>query len=197
MNEQFQQAAFALSDEANLDEVEAARCLLESQADIAVLGRSFLECGIIRFHQQRKYALDTLRLLLDMDGDNDDPDQDPPLEAVQVYVCERILKAKSGPEASGTRLVPRCVAAMQAIKSWLQKLGDKITAARTLSLNGGGTLSEEAETVEFSRVSLIQQHELLAVILCKTVGKGQADVSDFTEFMSSLRRMDKYDNLLG
>lgn len=200
LNQHFQQSAFALSDELDLDELEASRCLLDSEEDLAVLGRSLIECGIIRFHQQRKYALDSLRLLLEMDSDdNDDDDLEdgPPLEAVQIFVSERLYNKNAGQGARGGRLVPQCMSTMQSIKSWLQNLGDKITAAQTINQNGGGAVSEEAETVEFSRVSLIQQHETLAVILCKSVEKRQADESDFTEFMTALRRVDKYSNLLG
>lgn len=162
-----------------------------------ILGRSLLECGIIRFHQQRKYALDALRLLLEMDSDEDDRDEGAlSLEAAQVYVFERIFNSGPGSANAGQRLVPRCMAAMQTTKTWLQKLGDKISAAQALGQSRPGNMSEEAETIEFSRVSLIQQHELLAIILSKSVEKRQADVSDFTDFMTSLRRIDKYDNLL-
>lgn len=86
---------------------------------------------------------------------------------------------------------------MADIKSWLQALGDKIAAAQTLGQAGPGGLSEEAETVEFSRVSLIQQHELLGVIMCGLVTKRQATVKDFEDFMEYLRKLDKYDHLLG
>lgn len=197
LNEQFQQATYAFADEVDLDETEAARFLLEAQDDVESLGRSLLECGIIRFHQQRKYALDALRLLLEMDRDGEEGDDESPnLEPVQIYVFERIFSSGRGPGPE-KRLVPRCLAAMQTAKAWLQRLGDKIAAAQTLGQNGTGPMSEEAETVEFSRISLIQQHELLAVILCRAVEKRQADISDFKEFMSNLRRADKYDNILG
>lgn len=89
------------------------------------------------------------------------------------------------------------MAAMAKIKVWLQKLADKISAAQALSQARPDQLSEEMETIEFSRVSLIQQHELLGVILCRCVEKRQADVSDFTDFVSTLKKVDKYDNLLG
>lgn len=165
---------------------------------MSVLGRPLLECGLIRFHQQRKYALDALRLLLEMDSDDEDREDGPmSLEAIQVYVFERLFNAAPGAAGRGKRLLPRCASTMQAIKSWLQSLNDKITAAQTLGQNGTGPMSEEAETIEYSRVSLIQQHELLAVILCRSVEKRQADVTDFTDFMSTLRRVDRYDNLLG
>ncbi|OAA38535.1 hypothetical protein NOR_06563 [Metarhizium rileyi] len=192
INEKFQQEALLLSDELDLDEVEAAKCLFESQDDPSVLGRSLLECGIIRLHQQGKYTLDTLRLLLELDSVEDDTEPDA-LEAVKMYVAARLFQSRPG----GTkRIVSQCMAAMCKIKSWLQRLADKIAAVQTLSQAKPYQLSEEMETIEFSRVSLIQQHELLGVILCRLVEKRQADVSDFMDFLSALKKLDKYDNLL-
>lgn len=191
--------------------MEAARYLLESQEDTQILGRSLLECALIRFHQQRRYALDAVRILLELDGisdsrqeedDEDDFDNGkeketrPALEAIQVYVAERIFTSPSG-DNRRERMLPLFLPAMADIKSWLQVLGDKIAAAQTLGQTGSGGMTEEAETIEFSRVSLIQQHELLGVIMCELVTKRQATVKDFEEFMEYLRRLDRYDHLLG
>ncbi|GAB0133322.1 hypothetical protein EsDP_00001734 [Epichloe bromicola] len=193
INDSFQQDALLLSDELDADELDAAKCLFESQDDPSVLGRSLLECGIIRFHQQRKYVLDILRLLLELDSAEDDNEESSALETIKMYVAARLFHSGSG----GTKkYVPRCMAAMAKIKNWLQKLAEKIAAAQTLSQVKPGQLSEEMETVEFSRVSLIQQHELLGVILCRCIEKRQADTSDFMDFVSTLKKVDKYDNLL-
>ena len=192
LSEPFQQAALALADEADLDELEAVRCLLEAQDDMTTLGRSLLECGIIRFHQQRKYALDALRLLLEMDSEEDDVfDEAIPMEAIQVFVSQRVLSA-SGDRSE--RIVPRCMRVMHATRQWTAKLGDKIAAAKTLGQNGA--MSEEAETIEYQRVSLVQQHEVLGVILARCIEKRQADVTNFEGFMSVLRKAERYDNLL-
>lgn len=195
VNENFQQNALMLADEVDLDELEASRCLLESQDDPSTLGRSLLECGIIRFHQQRKYVLDAVRLLLELDGREDELEEAEGLEGIKLYVAERLLQPAPG--GATKRIVPRCMAAMKEIKLWLQKLADKIAAAQTLGQAGTGRMSEEMETVEFSRVSLIQQHELLAVILCRSVEMRQASTADFEEFISTLGKADKYDALLG
>ena len=194
LNEKFQQDALLLADEIDIDELDAARCLLDSHDDPSVLGRSLLECGIIRFHQQRKYVLDALRLLLELDGMDDEVEEASPLEGVRMFVAARLFQA--GPSGS-KRLVPRCMAAMVKIRSWLQRLGDKIAAAQTLSQGTAGGLSEEMETVEFSRLSLIQQHEQLGVILCRCIEKRQAEMPDFLDFISILKKADRYDTLLG
>lgn len=111
-----------------------------------------------------------------------------------MYVATRVFQ--SGPSGK-KRLVPKCMAAMAGIKSWLHKLGEKIAAAQTLGNSLPGEVSEEMETIEFSRVSLIQQHELLAVILCRSIEKRQSEAADFFDFISILKKTDRYDTLIG
>ncbi|UKZ82332.1 hypothetical protein TrVFT333_010118 [Trichoderma virens FT-333] len=173
INDKFQQDVFSLSDEIDLDEVEAARYLLDSQDDVSVLGRSLLECAVIRFHQQRKYVLDSFRLLLELNNLDYEGEEPSALETIKVYVDTRLLRPSHG---GAKRLAPR--------------------SAQTLGNVPTDELPEELETVEFSRVSLIQQHEALGVILCECVDKRQAETADFTEFISVLKKWDRYDTLL-
>lgn len=194
INEKFQQDALVLSDELDIEEVDSARYLLDSQDDPSTLGRSLLECAIIRFHQQRKYALDTLRVLLEIYDLADEVEESTTMEGVRAYVETRVFQPRPG---STKRIIPNYMSAMAETKTWLQKLGDKIAAAQALGQNKDGGMSEEMETVEFSRVSLIQQHELLGVILCRSVEKKQATASDFIDFAGVLKKVDKYDCLLG
>ncbi|KAG6321935.1 hypothetical protein E4U44_004459 [Claviceps purpurea] len=193
INERFQQEALLLSDELDVDEVDAAKCLFESQDDRSVLGRSLLECGVIRFHQQRKYVLDIMRLLLDLDVAEEDNEETSALGTIKVFVATRLFQPG---RSAAKRYVPRCMAAMSKTKSWLQKMADKIAAAQALSSARPGQLAEDMEAVEFTRVSLIQQHELLGVILCRCIEKREADMPDFMDFVSTLKKVDKYDNLL-
>ena len=182
-----------LADELDLNEVEAVKYLLESQQDPPVLGRSLLECAIVRFHQQRKYAVDSLRVLLEIESLEDEVEDARPLESLILYVNERLLKTDAGSK----RYVPRCVETMTEIRVWAQQLGEKISAARTLLQSTSQGVYEELETVEFSRVSLIQQHEALGVILCRIIEKRQAQTGDFLEYIAMLKRTDRYDILLG
>ncbi|KAI8190316.1 Nucleoporin NUP192 [Colletotrichum sp. SAR 10_86] len=197
INENFQQIVFNLADEAEINEVEAARYVLEAEEDPSVIGRSLLECGLIRVHQQRKYVLDCVRLMLEIDGlDEDDFDAEI-LNAVQLYLSAAVFQNLPGETASSQkRLLPRCMSAMQDVRGWLQKIADKMTAAAVLINGQGGQVPEEMETIEFSRVSLYQQHELLAIILCRAIEKREAEVNDFKSFLQHLKNADKYDVLL-
>ncbi|ATY67377.1 nuclear pore complex subunit [Cordyceps militaris] len=190
INDDFQRDALILADELEIEELDAARFLLDSHDDIPILGRPLFECAIIRFHQQRKYALDILRLLFEIYSLENNDEESTPLDGIKAYVEARMLQASA---TGQKRNVPRYMTAMAEIKTSLQKLGDKIAAAQAM---GQIIMSEEMETVEYSRISLIQQHESLAVILCRAVSKRQAETADFMNFVGILKRADKYDCLL-
>ncbi len=195
LNEQFQQAVLQLSDEADVDEIEATRCLLEAADDQSLLGRQLVECGIIRYHRQRNYVLECTRLFLDIyDMDEQDEEGESLLnDRSDLSEYTRAVICRTDPKA----IVPKCMAAMMYIKSWLLRVADRIAAASVIVANNTGPMSEEMETIEFSRVSLVQQHELVGVILYRSVEENQATLDDFKSFLQELKKADKYDQLLG
>jgi nuclear pore complex protein Nup205 len=69
INEEFQQGAKKLADTLDLDELAAARLLLEAQAESESTGRSLLTCSIVRFHQRRKELLDCIHLVFELATD--------------------------------------------------------------------------------------------------------------------------------
>lgn len=194
VNKEFQESTLQLADELDLDEIDAARLLLDSEDDPITLGRPLLECGLIRFHQQRKFLLDCLRLCILL---ADDEDLEPDIQTVfGSYVTETIYGAPApGQKAplATKKIVPRCMAAMQDIRTWLQKLTDRATAASVLQERQP---PEVKEMFDFSRMSLIQQHEGLAVILLNAVEKRNAEAKDFEDLLKLLQKMDRYDSLL-
>ncbi|KAL2289182.1 hypothetical protein FJTKL_02970 [Diaporthe vaccinii] len=178
-----------LADELDLDEVDSAKLLLDSQDDTRTLGRPLLECGVIRFHQQRRYLLDCMRLCIQI-RTSDDEDLESLQDAFGTYVTENIYGGRDN-----TNIVSRCMAAMQDIKNWLQKLADRMTTANVVYAGAAPRLPYH-EVVEFSRVSLAQQHELLALIMASAIEKRHAKADDFKQLLKHLQKVDRYDHLL-
>ncbi|CAK7214180.1 hypothetical protein SBRCBS47491_002061 [Sporothrix bragantina] len=194
INREFQEYTLQLADELDLDEVETAAILLDAEDDIVTLGRPLLVCGLIRFHQQRKYLLDCARLCIRL---TDDQELEPELQTVLAdYVSQNIFRVPGPGEAQPnceSRIVTRCMAAMQGIRTWLQRLSDRATAASVLQ----ETQSPEIkEMFDFSRQSLVQQHEAVGMILYGAVAKRLVEAKDFREFLVFLQRWERYDTLL-
>lgn len=189
INEDFQQTALQLADALDLDEIESARIALEALGDAEILGRPLLESSIIRFHQTRKYLLDSFRLILYASIDVNIPES---IRDVLLGVIIRVLPQDSS--GAGQSFVSKCLQKMGEMKSMLQSLTDRLNGASVL---GQIQRSEFHETIEYQRASLVQQHESLGIIVHYLVKANHAAPKDFAQILDILKRADKYDNLLG
>lgn len=189
LNAAFQEDTYQLADEIDLDEVETAKLLLDCQDDTRTLGRTLFESGLVRFHQQRRYLLDCIRLCIEI---ADDDELDTNLQDVfSAYVGQNIYDAGV---AGGSKIISRCTEALQGVKNWLQKLADRTTAA---GIFHGTDRPPIDEVFEYSRISLLQQHELLALTMANAIEKRHAKIDDCKNFLTSLEKLDRYDQLLG
>ncbi|KAI1427043.1 nucleoporin Nup186/Nup192/Nup205 [Xylaria sp. FL1777] len=196
LNKDFQEIILQVADDLDLDEIDATRIALQAEDEEERLGRSRKECAIIRFHQQRKYLLSCMLLLLELSKEEDDllaDDNSDDLGRLGQYVSHNILRNNIPGAANNQtrpRFVPACAAALADIRAWLQKLSEKLNGAAML---GRVTDLETQETYEFTHISLMQQHELLAVILCYAIERHTANEADFTHFLLDFRRASRYD----
>ncbi|GAP86460.1 putative nuclear pore complex subunit [Rosellinia necatrix] len=196
LNKDFQEIILQVADDLDLDEIEATRLALQAEEEEERLGRSRKECTIIRFHQQRKYLLSCMLLLLELSKEEEEllaDDDNNELGGLTEYVQHNILRSGSpGAVNAGARprVVPACATALVHIRAWIQKLSDQVNGAAML---GRVTELQTQETYEFTHISLMQQHELLAVILCYTIERHMAVESDFLEFIRGFRRVVRYD----
>jgi nuclear pore complex protein Nup205 len=200
LNPSFPEIILQVADDIDLDEIEAAQLAIQAEKQEETLGRSRKECAIIRFHQQRKYLLSCMLLLLELSKEEDDllaDDVGDDLGRLSPYVDYNILRGNT-PGAANTgakpRFVPACAAALADIRAWLQKLSEQVNGAAML---GRTTDLQTQETFEFTHISLMQQHELLAVILCYAIEKHKAIENDFVAFLRDFRRASRYDYSIG
>ncbi|KAL5612867.1 hypothetical protein BROUX41_004054 [Berkeleyomyces rouxiae] len=183
LNDQFKKDALALADEANIDEIAAVHYMLESQDDTETMGQSLLELALIRLHRTRTFVLDIARLFVDLNNHLD-------VDEFSDFVNERIFGT------GAKRIVPRCAKAMQTIKTKIQAVNDKLTAASVLA-NGANTEDDDSlQTLYFIRNSLYSQHQLVAHILSCAIDKRKSESEDFLKFLDDLKATDKYDALL-
>lgn len=186
----FQEVAVQVADELELDEIAAARIVLDSEKDVTVLGRPHRVCALIRFHQQRRYLLDCIRLLLELSKPDEVPDE---IEDWLGSILNEFILG-TVPSAQTRKIVPRCMDAMRDIRAWIQKVADRVAGAHIL---GNAEQDEFREVIDFSQRSLVQQHELLAVIICHAIDRRVATKEDFTEFLANLKKVDRYDYATG
>lgn len=200
INEDFVNDCLKVADDLDLDELEAARILLDCDAegDTETQSRPLWECAVIRFHQERRYLLDCMRLCVEMAADDElEPGLQDAFGAVAEDKVFGIPPPGSRPEAAGKKVVPRCMEAMQSVRSMLQSMMEKAAARNVLQQGNLVKALTNQETFDFSRASLVEQHECLATILHAAVEKRHATVNDFQDFLKTLKKVDKYDHFLG
>jgi nuclear pore complex protein Nup205 len=186
INAEFQQGALQLADELDLDELDAASVFLEAQGDTDASGQPALTYSVVRFHQRRKCVLDCLRMIVQLSADINQDDQ---LRADLRAILDDIVQ----PGVPPLRYTQRCLSSMTDIKLWLQRLAEKLSGASVLERLQH---VEVLQMMEYQRVSLIKQHESLAVILVYLVKESHSVAADFDQVLETMRRADKYDNLL-
>lgn len=200
INDSFVNDCLKVADDLDLDELEAARILLDCDAegDPETQCRPLWECAVIRFHQERKYLLDCMRLCLEAAADDE---LEPGLQDFLGAVAEEKVFGVPTPgirhEAPVQRFLPRCMEAMQNVRSMIQSMMDRATAWTMLQQASLVKAPEYQETFDFSRQSLVEQHECLAFILHGAVEKRHATADDFQQFLRLLKKVDKYDHFLG
>jgi nuclear pore complex protein Nup205 len=118
-----------------------------------------------------------------------DINQDDQLRADLRAIVNDIVQ----PEVPPLRYTQRCLSSMTDIKSWLQRLAEKLSGASVLERLQH---VEVLQMLEYQRVSLIKQHESLAVILVYLVKESHSVATDFDQVLETMRKADKYDNLL-
>ncbi|KAK0646661.1 nucleoporin Nup186/Nup192/Nup205 [Cercophora newfieldiana] len=201
INNEFVQDTFKMADELDLDELEAARLLLDASAegDPESWGRPLWECGMLRFHQERRFMLDCMRLLIEIAADEDLEDglHDSFGEIVEERVYRVPRPGSTKTQVKDDKVVPKCTQAMLAVRQGLQAHVERMMAKSMLAqANLMSKVGEQQEVYEFVRISMVEQHELLSVILCAAIEKRHAEVKDFKDFLAGLKKADKYDHLL-
>jgi nuclear pore complex protein Nup205 len=171
--------------------------LLEAESDMDVLDRSLFECGIIRFHTQRQFLLDCMRRCIDITNDEELDEDTKDMIGELTEECVFGAAVPGGQAVTPGKFVPRCMAAMADIRSWLQRITEKINTTNLMYQSRPAIPAEFEESIEFSRTSLVSQHETLAVILCAAIEKHHSDAKHFKDFFTLLKKTDRYDQMLG
>ncbi|KIV99428.1 uncharacterized protein PV09_08860 [Verruconis gallopava] len=192
LNDEFKQQVIEVSDELDLDELEAAKLLIQSQDEAAELDRSPTASAIIRFHKRRQFLLECLRLLISVAQENEGDH----MGMLAIHEIKRkIISVRDSSVGNGPKYWQKCFQALQDVEAWLLKLADR---QQRVSIIGHSLSDEALELLDFESVSLVQQHESLATV-CTMIIKDSdnyVDISNFKTLLQRIRTIDKHDLIL-
>lgn len=189
MNQEFQENTNQLADTLDLDELQSAKLLLDTQEDAEFLEMSNVASALMLFHERRQFLLECLRLLLRQFTSLEC--EEGIRESIGVLMA-MILETKDGPARNASLYTQKCMDAMAGIEKWLQALGERHQGALAL----GQTLTDEyTQVTQFLHRSLGQQHESLGAIINNLIKANQTGVEDFHKLLGYLPRLDRWNNL--
>ncbi|KAF2087942.1 hypothetical protein K490DRAFT_65222 [Saccharata proteae CBS 121410] len=189
VNDEFKQETIKVADTLDLDEIEAVRLLLLSQAEVQELDRPIVTTAVLRFHQRRLYLLECLRLILKQ---SHDPEVNEKYAANFGEYVREVLGIQENRVANGYAYWQKCLASMGDIERWLQQVADRMAAQALVENTGDG----DKEMFELQRITLTRQHESLAAICTYLIKAGYSSIDNFRGMLGTLKKLDRHDVVL-
>jgi nuclear pore complex protein Nup205 len=189
INEAFQQAALQIADVLDIDEVEAAKLLLEVQSQSPSPDQSSLFAVVAEFHDWRELLAQCLRVVLRESQDHDDDDNDGHQRQMQDVVLQ-ILDIKKGPPSNGSAFARKCIAVMNDIENWQVRVTEQAQKAAVLGSTQG---PQVLAILEMQRSSLSKQHEALGNCLCYLFRGNYTIAEDLRKLLEVPKRFDRID----
>jgi nuclear pore complex protein Nup205 len=187
IKEAFQQSALQIADALDIDEVEAAKLLLEVQAENFVSGQPPLFTAVANFHDRRELLVQSLRLVLLESQEHDDENgQQSRLQDVVL----QILDIKTGPPSNGSAYARKFIVAMNSIENWQVRLTEQAQKATVL---GSAQGPEILAVLELQRSSLFRQHEAVGSCLCYLFKGNYTVAEDLRKLLEVPKRFDRLD----
>lgn len=194
VNDDFKQDTIEISDELDLDEIDAAKLFLLAQDDAQELDRSPVVTAVIRFHQRRQLLLECFRLILKIA--NAPVLEETEIEDVKTFlrtIMDNITDARLDDDKNGCHFWQKCLNSMADIEAWLQRLTDRSQRASVI----GHSFSEDAvQIIEYERVALTRQHESLASMSTIIMTTNRTYEKDVAKVLTRAKLLDRHDIIL-
>ncbi|KAL8824797.1 MAG: hypothetical protein Q9170_008039 [Blastenia crenularia] len=189
VNKEFQDSTIQLADAIDLDELEAAKLIVDIQDDAELLSRSTTLSAIVAFHEKRQFLLESLRLLL---RNAEDSGCEEPFRREQLHLVSEILESKDGPARNGSLYTRKCLSTMADIEKWINALTERHQGMLAL---GQPTSPEYEDIMRFQQSTLTQQHESLGAIVTYLAKGGYTTVEDFYKLLDHLPVIERWNDI--
>ncbi|KAM3423192.1 hypothetical protein BST61_g642 [Cercospora zeina] len=185
VREEFRDAAIAVANELDLDEVEAAKLCIQAQIDGSATDAALPLRAMVRFHEQRATLLDCMRLLLqlgiDADAASDEEQTEAFSEVGRKIVEGRGQKGNEEKRANPSAYWRTCVDGLGDIESFIKKMSDDRDRLAVTELSAS---PDQNEALRAQRYLLTRQHEFLAAIMSYLVRGRFVQPEDYRIFLS-------------
>lgn len=181
VNPQFIDNACELSDELDINEVDASELLLLTDNDSARFDISHFQSAIAVFHVRRQYILGTLQFIFGNYVESG---------TLDTKIQSFIETIKSGP----TSLFERILSGLTSVEQNLTLLAEKESRGSVLGQTESTVFMDQ---LKFQRDFLMSEHETLCFILHSLISRRDIKFdSDVIKLIQHVKKLDAYDTIL-
>ena len=189
INDEFRDQSTQLADSLLLDEVDAARLLLQGEQKMQELDRPAISCAIIQFHEYRTFLVESLRLILKMSFDEDSENE---IRGVMEEYVSRVLENRGSKKTNGPAYAKRCISTLLNIEQWLNRLAEQ--SQRFIAV-GQASSPDHDEIMGIQQHNLTQQHESVGTILAHLVKLRYTSLENLRSLLAQMRHVDKWNSI--
>jgi nuclear pore complex protein Nup205 len=178
ISNEFRDSAIEVSDELDLDELEAAKLCLNIVKDAGDEHETLSLRAILHYHRQKEVMLDCVRMVFRKAADQDADDENA--QYLQDIVA-RVMMGEERRPSERSAYWRRCIEGMSDVEASIRKTQDH---AQLMAMTGQSLATPKGEALQAQRMFLAHQHETLAAIMTYTIRGNHVLPEDFRQLLS-------------
>lgn len=178
ISNEFRDSAIEVSDELDLDELEAAKLCLVIVKDAEDEPDTLSLRAILHYHRQREVMLDCARMIFRKAADEDADDE---IAQYLQDIVARIMMGEERRPSERSAFWRRCIEGLTDVEASIRKTQDHV---QLIAMTGQSLATPNGEALQAQRMFLAHQHETLAAIMTYTIRGNHVLPEDFRQLLS-------------
>lgn len=178
ISNEFRDSAIEVSDELDLDELEAAKLCLIIVNDAQDEPDTLSLRAILHYHRQREVMLDCARMIFRKAADQDADDENA--QYLQDIVA-RVMMGEERRPSERSAFWRRCIEGLTDVEASIRKTQDHV---QLIAMTGQSLATPNGEALQAQRMFLAHQHETLAAIMTYIIRGNHVLPEDFRQLLS-------------
>ncbi|GAB7328561.1 hypothetical protein MBLNU13_g00515t1 [Cladosporium sp. NU13] len=178
ISNEFRDSAIEVSDELDLDELEAAKLCLIIVNDAQDEPDTISLRAILHYHRQREVMLDCARMIFRKAADQDADDENA--QYLQDIVA-RVMMGEERRPSERSAYWRKCIEGLTDVEASIRKTQDHV---QLIAMTGQSLATPNGEALQAQRMFLAHQHETLAAIMTYIIRGNHVLPEDFRQLLS-------------
>jgi nuclear pore complex protein Nup205 len=178
VSNEFRESAIEVSDELDLDELEAAKLILVVAEDAEGEHNTLSLRAILQYHRQKEVMLDCVRMIFHKAAEQEADDE---IARYLHDVSERIMMGEERRPSERAAYWRRCIEGLTDVEASIRKTQEHM---QLMAMTGQSLATPNGEALQAQRMFLAHQHETLAAIMTYIIRGNKVFPEDFRQLLS-------------